>query len=154
MINDPATHGVNRRRRTLTSLLGLSAVVASTDLRTSTETPHHIQQGKGCAHIGSSPTGTGRAADDTGLRSWGRIQTALFFDRFAWHSEAEHGTFVEVYGYDVIAWAGYDDLAAAREGAMTSWLARRATTSSGAAAGAAKRVHAMRTGGSRRQLLF
>jgi aminoglycoside phosphotransferase (APT) family kinase protein len=86
----------------------------------------------------------------TGPREWDLIQTALFFDRFGWHSEEEYHTFVDVYGYDVMLWGGYGDLAAMRKVAMTSWLSKKATISSDAAAEASKRIQAIRTGGSRR----
>ena len=65
-------------------------------------------------------------------------------------SREEYETFVEVYGYDLMAWEGYPALADMREIAMTTWLSRRASESPGAAAEAHKRITAIRTGASRR----
>ncbi|MCH6165160.1 phosphotransferase family protein [Pseudonocardia alaniniphila] len=85
-----------------------------------------------------------------GPREWDLIQTAIFYDRFGWHTAEEYRTFVDVYGYDIMTWPGYSDLADMREVAMVTWLSRKATESGGAAAEAKKRINAMRTGGSRR----
>jgi aminoglycoside phosphotransferase (APT) family kinase protein len=85
-----------------------------------------------------------------GPREWDLAQTALFFDRLGWHTEDEYRTFVDVYGYDLMQWAGYADLADIREIAMTSWLSKKAGNSPEAAVEAAKRVEAIRSGGSRR----
>lgn len=85
-----------------------------------------------------------------GAREWDLIQTALFYDRLGWHDGSEYEDFVVSYGYDVMDWAGYEALADMREIAMTSWIARKAAASSGAAAEATKRVAAIRAGGSRR----
>jgi aminoglycoside phosphotransferase (APT) family kinase protein len=86
----------------------------------------------------------------TGPREWDLIQTALFYDRLGWHSREEYETFVEVYGFDLLEWPGYADLADMREIAMTSWLGRKAGDSASTAKEAAKRIEAIRTGGSRR----
>lgn len=85
-----------------------------------------------------------------GPRELDLIQTALFYDRLGWHTEAEYREFVEVYGYDIMEWDGYPALADARELSMTLWMARKAATDPKAAAETHKRVQAMRTGGSRR----
>jgi len=85
----------------------------------------------------------------TGPREWDLIQTALFYDRFGWHSEQEYQTFVDVYGFDIMQWEGYSALADMRETAMTAWMSRKAEASTQAGAEAAKRIEAMRTGGSR-----
>jgi len=85
-----------------------------------------------------------------GGREWDLIQTALFFDRLGWHTEAEYGEFVEVYGYDITQWAAYSDLADMREIAMTLWIAKKASSSPESAAEAVKRIEAIRSGGSRR----
>ncbi|KAA1027092.1 aminoglycoside phosphotransferase family protein [Pseudonocardia sp. EV170527-09] len=86
----------------------------------------------------------------TGAREWDLIQTALFYDRLGWHDGSEYRDFVDSYGYDLMQWTGYATLADMREIAMTSWIAKKAATSTGAAAEATKRVAAIRTGGSRR----
>lgn len=85
-----------------------------------------------------------------GPREWDLIQTALFYDRLGWHTREEYGTFVDVYGYDVMQWEGYETLADLREIAMTSWLSKKAADSEAAAAEARKRIAAIRTGASRR----
>ncbi len=85
-----------------------------------------------------------------GPREWDLIQTALFADRLGWHTAEEYRTFVEVYGYDIMKWDGYETLADMREIAMTAWLSKKAATDEKAAAEAHKRITAMRTGGSRR----
>jgi thiamine kinase-like enzyme len=86
----------------------------------------------------------------TGPREWDLIQTALFYDRLGWHTAEEYAAFVKAYGYDLREWQGYEDLADIREIAMTSWLSRQAATSEKSAREAAKRIDAIRTGGSRR----
>ena len=85
-----------------------------------------------------------------GPREWDLIQTAIFYDRFGWHTADEYETFVRVYGYDIMGWSGYPDLADMREVAMTTWLSRKAVNSDKSAAEAAKRISTMRTGASRR----
>lgn len=85
-----------------------------------------------------------------GPREWDLIQTAIFYDRFGWHSAEEYETFVRVYGYDIMGWRGYPELADMREVAMTAWLSRKAANSDKSAAEAAKRIDTMRTGASRR----
>ena len=85
-----------------------------------------------------------------GPREWDLIQTAIFADRFGWHSAQEYRTFVEVYGYDITTWAGYEDLALMREVSMTRWIGEKAATSDAALKEATKRIAAIRSGGSRR----
>ncbi|HEX3781523.1 MAG TPA: aminoglycoside phosphotransferase family protein [Pseudonocardiaceae bacterium] len=84
-----------------------------------------------------------------GPREWDLIQTALFYDRFGWHTADEYRTFVAIYGYDVMTWDGYEVLADLRELMMTLWLARQAGVDDRASAEVHKRVVAMETGGSR-----
>ncbi|WP_233225784.1 aminoglycoside phosphotransferase family protein [Amycolatopsis sp. CA-126428] len=83
-----------------------------------------------------------------GPREWDLVQTALFYERFGWHSAEEYRTFVEVYGFDIMNWRGYETLAGYREISMTLWLAGKATDE--AAQEVRKRVAAIRTGGDRR----
>ncbi|WP_308283488.1 phosphotransferase [Pseudonocardia nigra] len=84
-----------------------------------------------------------------GPREWDLIQTAIFADRLGWHTRDEYDTFVKVYGYDITTWDAYPLLAEMRELAMTSWLSRQASASERSAREAAKRVQALRVGGSR-----
>lgn len=86
-----------------------------------------------------------------GPREWDLVQTALFYERFGWHTEDEYRTFVEVYGYDIMSWSGYRVLAAYREISMTLWLAGKAGADEEAAAEVRKRVESIRSGGSRRE---
>lgn len=83
-----------------------------------------------------------------GPREWDLVQTALFYERFGWHSADEYRTFVDVYGFDVMEWQGYETLASYREIAMTLWLAGKATEE--ASQEVRKRVAAIKTGGDRR----
>lgn len=85
-----------------------------------------------------------------GPREWDLVQTALFYERFGWHTEAEYRTFVDVYGWDIMSWQGYKVLADYREISMTVWLAGKAAARDEASTEVAKRVEAMRTGASRR----
>ncbi|KAA5836020.1 aminoglycoside phosphotransferase family protein [Saccharopolyspora hirsuta] len=85
-----------------------------------------------------------------GPREWDLVQTALFYERFGWHTEDEYRTFVKVYGFDVMEWPGYRVLADYREISMTLWLCGKAGEDARAAAEVRKRVEAIRTGGTRR----
>lgn len=85
-----------------------------------------------------------------GPREWDLIQTAIFYDRFGWHTREEYEAFVEVYGYDLLKWSGYPALASIREVLMTIWLAQKAGDDERSAAEVRKRVEDMRTGGSRK----
>jgi aminoglycoside phosphotransferase (APT) family kinase protein len=86
-----------------------------------------------------------------GPREWDLVQTALFYERFGWHTKEEYRTFVEVYGFDIMSWSGYRVLAAYREISMTLWLAGKAGADEEAAAEVRKRVESIRSGGSRRE---
>jgi aminoglycoside phosphotransferase (APT) family kinase protein len=85
-----------------------------------------------------------------GPREWDLVQTALFYDRFGWHTEAEYRRFVDVYGFDLMRWPGYRVLADMREILMTLWLGRKAGVDEQAGSETRKRIEAIRTGGSRR----
>ncbi|GAB3008574.1 aminoglycoside phosphotransferase family protein [Amycolatopsis acidiphila] len=85
-----------------------------------------------------------------GPREWDLVQTALFFERFGWHTEDEYRAFVEVYGFDIMTWPGYPVLAEYREISMTLWLSQKGVSDERAAAEVHKRIEAIRTGGSRR----
>jgi aminoglycoside phosphotransferase (APT) family kinase protein len=85
-----------------------------------------------------------------GPREWDLILTAIYYDRYGWHTAEEYAAFCETYGVDVMAWDGYEVLADTRELLMVTWLAWKAGESPKLAAEAAKRVAAIRTGASRR----
>ncbi|MFJ3756621.1 phosphotransferase family protein [Streptomyces sp. NPDC090080] len=84
-------------------------------------------------------------------REWDLIQTAMFYDRYGWHTEAEYAEFVHQYGFDVMNWPGYETLADLRELMMVAWLGHQVTTSDSAAAEFARRVRSLRTGEGRDQ---
>jgi len=85
-----------------------------------------------------------------GPREWDLIQTAIFYDRFGWHTREEYEAFVNVYGFDIMKWAGYPVLRDAREFLMVTWLSQKADESERTEAEATKRISALRTGASRR----
>lgn len=86
----------------------------------------------------------------TGPREWDLIQTAMFYDRFGWHTREEYETFVDIYGYDLLEWSGYPALASIRERLMTIWLSQKAGDDERSTAEVHKRIQDMRTGASRR----
>lgn len=79
-------------------------------------------------------------------REWDLIQTAIYYDRYHWHSKAEYADFVHRYGFDLMNWPGYETLADLRELMMVAWLGHQVTTSERSAAEFAKRVRSIRTG--------
>lgn len=83
-------------------------------------------------------------------REWDLVLTSLYYERFGWHTRTEYETFVHHYGFELMNWPGYSVLADLRELMMTLWLGRKITTDAQAAEEFARRLHAMRTGGSRR----
>jgi phosphotransferase family enzyme len=89
----------------------------------------------------------------TGPREWDLIQTAIYADRFGWHTREEYETFVRVYGWDITQWPGYKVLADVRDFIMVTWMVQKAGESEQTAAEARKRLSALRTGASRRDWL-
>ncbi|MFD4606408.1 phosphotransferase enzyme family protein [Streptomyces sp. NPDC058464] len=79
-------------------------------------------------------------------REWDLVQTAMFYDRYRWHTKAEYAEFVHRYGFDLMNWPGYETLADLRELMMVAWLGHQVTTSDSAAAEFARRVRSLRTG--------
>ncbi|GGW67885.1 phosphotransferase [Streptomyces xantholiticus] len=49
-----------------------------------------------------------------GPREWDLMQTAMYYDSFGWHTEAEYADFVDGYGFDVRKWSGYTVLRSVR----------------------------------------
>jgi hypothetical protein len=84
-----------------------------------------------------------------GHREWDLVQTAMYFERYSWHTRAEYDAFVRGYGFDVMTWPGYRVLADVKELSMVAWLSQNAKSDEESAAELAKRIHALRTGGSR-----
>ncbi|MFD4143269.1 phosphotransferase enzyme family protein [Streptomyces sp. NPDC058572] len=86
----------------------------------------------------------------TGPREWDLMQTAMYYDSFGWHTEAEYADFADGYGFDVRQWSGYAVLRSVRELLMVTWLSQNASTNPRAADEVEKRVQTLRSGGSRR----
>jgi Ser/Thr protein kinase RdoA (MazF antagonist) len=84
-----------------------------------------------------------------GPREWDLAMTAIYYDSFGWHTREEYQDFVRVYGYDIMTWPGYPAMRAVREFLMVTWVIQKAPESGQAAAEAAKRIAALRTGASR-----
>jgi aminoglycoside phosphotransferase (APT) family kinase protein len=89
----------------------------------------------------------------TGPREWDLIQTAIYYDRFGWHTREEYETFTQAYGYGIMQWPGYPVLADIREFIMATWVIQKAGESEKMSAEARKRVDALRTGASRKDWL-
>ena len=76
--------------------------------------------------------------------------TAMYFERFGWHTAEEYAAFAEIYGFDVMAWPGYRVLADIKELTMVTWLAQNVGESPEIAAEVSKRIADLRDGGGRR----
>jgi aminoglycoside phosphotransferase (APT) family kinase protein len=85
-----------------------------------------------------------------GPREWDVLLTAIYYDSFGWHTREEYETFVQVYGFDIMAWCGYPVLREVREFLMVTWVIQKASESETTAAEARKRIAALRTGASRK----
>ncbi len=83
----------------------------------------------------------------TGPREWDLVLTAMYFERFGWHTAQEYAEFVSGYGFDVMGWPGYRVLRDVRELLMVAWLAQNTRESPEIAAEVAKRIGDMRAGG-------
>lgn len=79
-------------------------------------------------------------------REWDLIQTAIFYDRYRWHTKAEYAEFVHRYGFDLMNWPGYETLADLRELMMVAWLGHQVGTSERSAGEFARRMRSLRTG--------
>jgi Ser/Thr protein kinase RdoA (MazF antagonist) len=89
----------------------------------------------------------------TGPREWDLILTAIYYDRYGWHTREEYQTFTKAYGYDIMQWPGYPMLADIREFIMVTWVAQKASENEKTSAEARKRVDTLRTGASRKDWL-
>jgi thiamine kinase-like enzyme len=83
-------------------------------------------------------------------REWDLILTAIYYDRYGWHSREQYESFVHHYGFDLMNWPGYPVLADVRELMMTLWMGGKAATEAKAAEEFARRVESIRSGGDRR----
>jgi aminoglycoside phosphotransferase (APT) family kinase protein len=84
-------------------------------------------------------------------REWDLILTAIYYDRYGWHTKTEYGEFVHRYGFDLMNWPGYETLADLRELMMVAWVGHQVTSSERAAAEFARRMRSLRTGKDRDQ---
>ena len=76
----------------------------------------------------------------TGPREWDLVLTAMYFERFGWHTAQEYQDFVAAYGFDVMSWPGYPVLRSIRELIMVAWLAQNTRESPEIAAEVTKRI--------------
>lgn len=83
-------------------------------------------------------------------REWDLILTAIYYDRYGWHSKTEYAEFVHRYGFDLMNWPGYETLADLRELMMVAWLGHQVATSERSVDEFGRRLRALRTGGSRK----
>ncbi len=59
-----------------------------------------------------------------GPREWDLVLTAMYFERFGWHTDEEYLEFAACYGFDVMSWPGYTVLRNIRELILLTWLAQ------------------------------
>jgi hypothetical protein len=57
-----------------------------------------------------------------GPREWDLVLTAMYFERFGWHTDDEYLEFASGYGFDVMRWPGYTVLRNIRELILLTWL--------------------------------
>lgn len=80
----------------------------------------------------------------SGPREWDLVLTAMYFERFGWHTAQEYSEFVTCYGFDVLDWPGYPVLRDVRELLMVAWLAQNTRESPVIAAEFSKRIADLR----------
>ena len=85
-----------------------------------------------------------------GPREWDLVLTAMYFERFGWHTAREYREFVAGYGFNVMTWPGYPVLRDIRELTMVAWLAQNIRESLEIAAEVSKRIADLRAGNGRR----
>ncbi|MYT70362.1 MULTISPECIES: aminoglycoside phosphotransferase family protein [unclassified Streptomyces] len=79
-------------------------------------------------------------------REWDLVLTAMYYERYGWHTAEEYRDFVFRYGFDLMNWPGYETLADLRELMMVAWVGHQAKESERSAAEFQKRLHSLRTG--------
>ncbi len=82
-------------------------------------------------------------------REWDLILTAIYYDRYGWHTRSQYEGFVHHYGFDVMNWPGYKVLGDVRELMMTLWMGRQAPANEKAVEEFARRVSDIRNGDGR-----
>jgi aminoglycoside phosphotransferase (APT) family kinase protein len=84
-----------------------------------------------------------------GPREWDLALTALYYERFGWHTREEYESFVLAYGFDVMNWYGYRTLADLRELMMTVWLSQNMAGNDNIMAEVRRRISDLRADGDR-----
>ncbi|PKV87884.1 thiamine kinase-like enzyme [Streptomyces sp. TLI_146] len=84
-------------------------------------------------------------------REWDLVLTAMYYERYGWHTREEYREFVYRYGLDLMNWPGYSVLADVRELMMVAWMGQQVATSAKSAGEFARRVQSLRTGEGRRE---
>ncbi|MFF3640327.1 phosphotransferase family protein [Streptomyces sp. NPDC002564] len=83
-------------------------------------------------------------------REWDLVLTAMYYERYGWHTAEEYRDFVFRYGFDLMNWPGYETLADLRELMMVAWVGHQAKDSERSAAEFQKRLHSLRSGEGRK----
>ncbi|MDW5325620.1 aminoglycoside phosphotransferase family protein [Plantactinospora sp. KLBMP9567] len=81
-----------------------------------------------------------------GTREWDLVLTAMYYERYGWHTLEEYQEFADAYGYDLLPVDCYRTLADLRELIMVAWLAQNASHDPKAMNELAKRLATLRTG--------
>ncbi|MEU1072431.1 MULTISPECIES: aminoglycoside phosphotransferase family protein [unclassified Streptomyces] len=84
-------------------------------------------------------------------REWDLVLTAMYYERYGWHTREEYREFVYRYGFDLMNWPGYSVLADVRELMMVAWMGQQVATSARSAGEFARRVQSLRTGEGRKE---
>ncbi|MFI1173282.1 phosphotransferase family protein [Streptomyces melanogenes] len=79
-------------------------------------------------------------------REWDLVLTAMYYERYGWHTREEYREFVYRYGFDLMNWPGYSVLADLRELMMVAWMGQQVATSAKSAGEFARRMQSLRTG--------
>jgi Ser/Thr protein kinase RdoA (MazF antagonist) len=86
-----------------------------------------------------------------GPREWDLVLTAMYYERYGWHTADEYAAFVHGYGFDVLRWPGYPILREIRELSMVVWLAGAVSSDPIKRAEFGKRMASVRSGSGFRQ---
>ncbi|MCM3884304.1 phosphotransferase enzyme family protein [Frankia sp. R82] len=79
-----------------------------------------------------------------GPREWDLVSTAIKYSSFDWITRSDYVEFVDVYGYDVAAWSGFEVLRDIRELRMACYVAQQAASQNKWADEARTRVQCLR----------
>ena len=84
-----------------------------------------------------------------GQREWDLVLTAMYYERYGWHTREQYEAFVFHYGFDVMNWPGYPVLADLRELLMVAWLGGKVDGEPEVRVEFDRRIRAVRTDGDR-----